>query len=93
VKTSEVEVEVAATAERQQLTSVLLEEIEATDFPSAAQLDRIERLISTREELEDYIAILTRKVQGKMFPDRHLLDRIERLLIVLQRANQDTGER
>jgi len=43
----------AATAERQQLPGVLLDDVEKTSFPSAAQLDRIERLISTREELED----------------------------------------
>jgi hypothetical protein len=79
----------AATAEHQQLTQVLLDEVQRTDFPSAAQLDRIERLISTREELEDYIAILLQKTEGKMFPDRRLLDRIERLLSVLQRLAQE----
>ena len=80
----------AATAEQQQLTEVLLDEIERTAFPSAAQLDRIERLISTRDELEDYLAILMQKLQGKMFPDRQMLDRLERLLRVLQRVDQET---
>ena len=80
----------AATGERQQLTEVLLDEVQRTNFPSAAQLDRIERLISSREELEDYIAILVQKVQGKMFPHRELLDRLERLLRVLQRVDQET---
>lgn len=79
----------AATAEQQQLTGVLLDEIEATAFPSAEKLDRIERLISTRDELEDYIAVLVAKVEGKMFPHKELLDRIERLLRVLQRADQE----
>ena len=78
------------TAERQQLTEILLAAVERTDFPSAAELDRIERLISTREELEDYIGLLVQKVQGKAFADRHLLDRIERLLTVLQRLDQET---
>jgi hypothetical protein len=81
----------AATAEQQQqLTEVLLGELEGTAFPSAAQLDRIERLISTRDELEDYIAILMQRVRTKMFPDRQLLDRLERLLRVLQRFDQET---
>lgn len=80
----------AGTAERQQVTSVLLDEIEGTKFPSAAQMDRLERLISRREELEDYIAVLTQKVQETRFPDRNLLDRIERLLRVLQRVDQET---
>lgn len=79
-----------ATAEQQQLTEVLLDAVEKTDFPSAAQLDRIERVISSREELEAYIAILTQKVEGKMFPDGQLLARLERLLAVLQRADQET---
>jgi hypothetical protein len=77
----------AATAERQQLTEILLDEIQGTDFPSAAGLDRIERLISTREELENYIAILIQKVRGKTFPDGGMLDRLERLLGVLQRVD------
>ena len=80
----------AATAEQQQLTEVLLQEIQDTAFPSAAQLDRIERLISTREQLEDYIASLAEKVQQTKFPPRHLLDRLERLLRVLQRVDQET---
>jgi hypothetical protein len=80
----------AATAEQEQLTEFLLNELEGTAFPSAAHLDRIERLISTRDELEDYLAILMQKVQGKMFPDRRMLDRLERLLRVLQRVDQET---
>jgi hypothetical protein len=80
----------AATAEQQQLTELLLDEISETDFPSATQLDRIERLIATRDELETYMAILTQKVQGKTFSDRRLLDRLERLLRVLQRFDEET---
>ena len=83
----------AATGERQQLTGVLLDEVEQTGFPSKAQLDRIERLISSREELEDYIAILAQKVQGKRFPHGDLLDRLERLLRVLQRVDEESRER
>jgi hypothetical protein len=80
---------VAATAEQQQLTEVLLDELDGTAFPSARQLDRIERLISTRDELEEYVAVLTQKVEGKMFPDGHSLDRLERLLRVLQRVDEE----
>jgi hypothetical protein len=83
--------EMAAPAERQQLTQVLLDEVEETTFPSAAQLDRLERLISSREELEAYIAILMQKVQEKISPDPQILDRLERLLSVLQRLDQEGG--
>jgi uncharacterized protein YggL (DUF469 family) len=79
----------AATAERRQLTEMLLDEVQETGFPRAAQLDRIERLISTREELEDYIAILVQKVEATRFPDHHLLDRLERLTRVLQRFDRE----
>jgi hypothetical protein len=81
---------VAAVAERQQLTALLLDEIEDTDFPSTSLMDRVERLISTRDELEDYIGLLIQKVDGKIAPYRPLLDRIERLLSVLQQADQET---
>jgi hypothetical protein len=85
---------VAATAEQQQLTQALLDEIEGTGFPSAPQLDRIERLISTRDELERYIAILAEKVQGTKFPAGQMLDRVERLLRVLKRYDEETrGDR
>jgi hypothetical protein len=80
---------VAATAEQQRLTGLLLDELEEKAFPSAGQLDRIERLISTRDEMEDYIAILTQKVEGKRFPDRQLLDRLERLVSLLKRLDQE----
>jgi hypothetical protein len=77
------------TAEQQKLTEVLLVGLERASFPSQAELDRVERLISSREELEDYVAILLQKVQGKLSPDRQLLDRLERLLRVLKRAERE----
>jgi|1185.fasta_scaffold2024984_1 hypothetical protein len=80
----------AATAERQQVTEDLLRQIQGTRFPSAAVLDRIERLISTQEELEQYIAILVDTVEQTRFPAGHMLDRLERLLRVLQRVDQET---
>ena len=79
----------AATAEQQRLTEILLDDIAEAEFPSAPQLDRIEQLISTRDELETYIAILTQKVEGTRFPPGPLLDRIARLLRVLERADQE----
>ena len=81
----------AATAQQQQLTEDLLSTLEETNSPSSDHLDRIERLISTREELEAYLASLMKKVQGKMSPDRRILDRIERLLKVLERTDQGSA--
>ncbi len=76
----------AATAEQQQLTELLLDQIEEAAFPSGPQLDRVEQLISDREELERYIAILTKRVEATSYPPQPLLDRIARLLRVLQRV-------
>ena len=81
----------AATAEQQQLTEILLDEVADTDFPSAMQLDRIERLISSRDEMETYIAVLMKKVEGKISPDRRLLDRLERLLTLLRRVDEQAA--
>jgi hypothetical protein len=78
-----------AMAERQKLAAILLDTIEAAPYPRKADLDRVERLISSRDELEDYIAILTEKVEGTMAPYGPTLDRIERLLGVLHRLDAE----
>ena len=70
------------------MTEILLDEVCETDFPSATQLDRIERLLSSREELETYIAVLISKVEGKISPDPGLLDRVERLAGLLRQVDE-----
>jgi hypothetical protein len=80
----------AATAERQRLTEVLLDTIEAAPYPRQADLDRVERLISSRDELERYVAMLTEKVECTMAPYGPTLDRLERLLDILQRLDAES---
>ena len=80
----------ATTVERQKLTRALLDALQERNSPSPAELDRIERLISSREELELYIDTLSRNVRGKAAPDVRLLDRLERLLRVMQLVDQET---
>jgi hypothetical protein len=80
---------VPATAEQQQLTEALLGHIQESAFPSRAQLDRVEQLISTRDELETYIAILTQRVEASNYPPASLVDRIQRLLRVLERLDRE----
>jgi hypothetical protein len=80
----------ATTVERQQLTRALLGSLQERNSPSPAELDRIERLISSREELELYIDTLSENVRGKVAPDSRLLDRLERLLRVIQLVDQET---
>jgi len=76
-----------AKAAQQEWTQELLRELEESDFPSAGLMDRIERMISNRKELERYTELLTEKVRGEEFPAGHIQDRAERLLKLLQ--NQD----
>jgi hypothetical protein len=84
----------SATAEQHQLTETLLSQIQESSFPSAAQLDGVEQLISSRDELETYIAILMQKVQASNFPAASMVDRIQRLIRVLERFDQEEqGER
>ena len=80
----------ATTVERQELTRALLDALRERNSPSPAELDRIERLISSREELELYIDTLSKNVRGKVAPDVRLLDRLERLLRVTQLVDQET---
>jgi hypothetical protein len=80
------------TAEQQQLTEILLDGIQSADHSSAGELDRVERFISTREELQVYLAILIEKVEALRFPDKGLLDRLERVLSVWQRVEQERPE-
>jgi hypothetical protein len=80
----------AATAEQQRLAEILLDDVRESAFPCAGQLDRLEGLISTREELEDYIDILTQKVQETRYPARHTLDRLQRLFAVLRRLEDES---
>lgn len=80
----------ATTVERQQLTRALLGALKERNTPSPGELDRIERLISSREELQLYIDTLSKNVRGKVAPDVRLLDRLERLLRVMQLVDQET---
>ena len=83
-----------APAEQQQLTEALLDHIQESAFPAAAQLDRVERLISTRDELETYIAILMQRVEASNYPPTALVDRLQRLLRVLKRLDlEEQAER
>jgi len=74
-----------ATAARQQLTQRLLCQFEESEYPDLVLLNRIESMISTREELERYAELLVAKVQDdELPPSAHMLDRTERVLKLLQ---------
>jgi hypothetical protein len=77
-----------ATAVRQQMTDSFLREIEDSKFPNLNLLDRVESMISTREELERYTEILVAKATGDEHPSGDMLDRVERLLKMLQHLDR-----
>jgi hypothetical protein len=78
-----------AAAVRQQLTERLLHQFEESEFPDLPLLNRIESMISTREELERYAEILVAKTQDeKLPPTAHMLDRTERVLKLLQQIRR-----
>ena len=65
--------------------SMLLERVRQEQFPSVEYLNRIERSLSTPEQLEAYLEILFEKVEGVRFPSLAMLDRIERIAAMLPR--------
>ena len=56
---------------------VLLDRIRADDYPSSAQMDRVEILLD-RDHVDDYLEILFEKVESCHYPSNMLLDRISR---------------
>jgi uncharacterized protein YutE (UPF0331/DUF86 family) len=57
-----------AVALQQELTDDFSRQLEKSEFPNGELMDRIERMVSMREELERYTEILTEKVRRTTFP-------------------------
>jgi hypothetical protein len=61
------------------LFEVLMRQIRDVRYPSVEVLDRIERTLQTREQLEEYVGILFDRVEECQYPSKQLIDRLERL--------------
>jgi len=58
---------------------ILMRQIRDVRYPSTEVMDRIERTLQTREQLEEYMGILFDRVEACQYPSKQLLDRLERL--------------
>jgi hypothetical protein len=58
---------------------ILMRQIRDVRYPSTEVMDRIERTLTTREQLEEYMGILFDRVEECQYPSKQLLDRLERL--------------
>lgn len=73
---------------REQITEVLLQNLEQSHFLHVPLMDRIEGRIRTRDELERYVGILVAKLEETKFRSETLLDRIDHLVGLLERLDQ-----
>jgi hypothetical protein len=67
-----------ATAQKRYV-EILFEQIRHVQYPSVELMDRLERSLETREQLDEYMGILFDRVESCQYPSKQLLDRIERL--------------
>lgn len=67
-----------ATAQNRYFES-LMKQVRESQYPSTEVMDRIERTLESREQLEEYMAILFERVERCEYPSKQLLDRLERL--------------
>ncbi len=57
----------------------LMDQVREVQYPSVEILDRIERTLESRDQLEEYLGILFERVESCQYPSKQLLDRLERL--------------
>ena len=68
-----------ASALRQRLLEMQIEQIKDEIFPSVEMMNRVENSLQTREQLEEYAAILLAKVESTRFPTLAMRNRLEAL--------------
>jgi len=64
----------------QAYVELLMERVRNDTYPSGGDLDRIERSMTTGDEVGEYLKYLLEKVGGENYPSSQMMDRIERLL-------------
>jgi len=58
---------------------ILMDQVREVQYPGVEILDRIERTLESRDQLEEYMGILFERVESCQYPSKQLLDRLERL--------------
>lgn len=64
---------------RNRYFEILMDQVREVQYPSVEILDRIERTLESRDQLEEYMGILFERVESCEYPSKQLLDRLERL--------------
>jgi hypothetical protein len=66
-----------APALRQRLLEMQIEQLRDEKFPSVEMMNRVERSLQTREQLEEYARILLEKLESTRFPTLAMRNRLE----------------
>jgi hypothetical protein len=74
---------VNAAAVQEQLIDELLDKVEEQKCRNAPLMNRVEQMLSTKEQVERYVELLLRKLQAEKHMDYPTLDRVDRLLGML----------
>jgi chemotaxis receptor (MCP) glutamine deamidase CheD len=64
----------------QRYVELLMERVRNDTYPSGSDLDRIERSMTTGNEVVAYLQYLLEKVGEENHPSSQMMDRVERLL-------------
>jgi hypothetical protein len=64
----------------QAYVQMLMERVKQDNYPSSSDLDRIERSMTTGNELGEYLQFLFEKMAQSNPPSSQIMNRVERLL-------------
>jgi hypothetical protein len=76
----------------EEITEQLLRKVEESKFFHLPAMNRIERRIRTRDELERYIEVLVAKLEQTGFRSETVLDRIDGLVQQLERLDRKRAD-
>jgi hypothetical protein len=65
---------------QQHYFDVLMHRVRNDKYPSHQLMDRIERALSTSDQIADYVEMLIEKVDETWYPSGQMLERIQRQL-------------
>ena len=72
--------EMAGQSPKQRYARLLMDRMQQERHPNSSDLDRVEQLISTREEAAEYLDYLFERVEQTRRPPTEILNRLDRIL-------------
>ena len=82
---------VATASPHQRYVHFLMERVRRDTYPSGSELDRIERFISTPDDLVDYLEYLFERIENSGRPSSQLMNRLERILALAAPPSAERG--